>query len=198
MGGIRDSRGGVSGLVVAGFLVAGSVVAGSAASIALLSAGGCTSAHRTELAVDTLDAIEAAESMELFALHPYPRSEEGTVENGQPSFHGYRILGRSKLDTRDQAAELSRLVLKGIRASDGMVAACFDPRHGIRLTGGGRSIDLLICYECLQMQVWDPTPELDSVTVFDDDAREQVLTHSKVEPEVSAIFEKAGLTIHGR
>ena len=35
-----------------------------------------------------------------------------------------------------------------------MVAGCFNPRHGIRLIGGGETTDLVICFECLQVQVF--------------------------------------------
>jgi len=181
----------------------------------------CACSQPSAIDADTFDAIEAAESMELFALHPYPHSEEGTPPDRGSSFHGYRILGRASLAAEDRVTELARLVIRGIRASDGRVAACFDPRHGIRVTGGGRQVDLVICYECLQMQLWDPAPE-DLAAVADsgegtsgeatsdegtsgeatsDDGvvvPTRALTHSKVEAAVTAIFEGAGLSIHGR
>ena len=38
--------------------------------------------------------------------------------------------------------------------SKGLVAGCFNPRHGIRATAGGKTVELVICYECLSMKVY--------------------------------------------
>jgi hypothetical protein len=34
------------------------------------------------------------------------------------------------------------------------VARCFDPRHGIRATSGETVADLVICFECLQIEAY--------------------------------------------
>ncbi len=36
--------------------------------------------------------------------------------------------------------------------SDAYVIECFNPRHGLRLQIGGRTIDFLICFECQQVE----------------------------------------------
>ena len=37
---------------------------------------------------------------------------------------------------------------KGIGESDGNWAKCFDPRHGIRVQREGKTVELVICFEC--------------------------------------------------
>jgi hypothetical protein len=46
-------------------------------------------------------------------------------------------------------------VRKGLDEASNLLAACFNPRHGITVRKPGNSIDLLICYECLQVKVFD-------------------------------------------
>jgi hypothetical protein len=100
-------------------------------------------------------------------------------------FHGYGVLGQAPL--RDQASrnELIATIERGIEASSGMVAACFNPRHGLSVTVNGSTWDLLICYECLSMQVYR-----------DGEEQNGHLTAELVEPEVSAVYRAAGLVIH--
>jgi hypothetical protein len=42
----------------------------------------------------------------------------------------------------------------GAEDNFGIAAGCFNPRHGLRLKGGGKSVDLVICFECLQVEVF--------------------------------------------
>jgi hypothetical protein len=37
----------------------------------------------------------------------------------------------------------------------GTVAFCFQPRHGVRLTKDDRTVDLLICFECFRVRVYE-------------------------------------------
>ena len=43
---------------------------------------------------------------------------------------------------------------KGVEENDGTVANCFNPRHGIRATHEGNTVELVICFECLSMQAY--------------------------------------------
>ncbi len=131
-----------------------------------------------------LAALADADQVEILALHPYPYQME---KDGQDleEFHGYGVLGQAPL--RDQASrnELIATIERGIEASNGMDAACFNPRHGLSVTVNGSTWDLLICYECLSMQVYR-----------DGEEQNGHLTAELVEPEVSAVYRAAGLVIH--
>ncbi len=37
---------------------------------------------------------------------------------------------------------------------NGVLAMCFDPRHGLRVTANGQTYDLLLCYACNQLYVY--------------------------------------------
>ena len=37
---------------------------------------------------------------------------------------------------------------KGMADKKGQGSKCFDPRHGIRATAAGKTVDLVICFEC--------------------------------------------------
>ena len=43
---------------------------------------------------------------------------------------------------------------KGIEDSDGTIAACFNPRHAMRVTHNGKTPDFVICFECVQVYVF--------------------------------------------
>ncbi|MEM1228019.1 MAG: hypothetical protein AAGJ40_20200 [Planctomycetota bacterium] len=45
-------------------------------------------------------------------------------------------------------AKLLDALSSGIAENDGMVLACFDPRHGIRVIANGHEHDYVICFHC--------------------------------------------------
>jgi hypothetical protein len=156
----------------------------------LLAFAACTSATDNRLPADAEAALRSARTMELFALDPTPL-RLGVPQPEKGAFHDYPILGRASLTDAVQAKALGELVLRGIRESDGKVAACFNPRHGIRVEQNGKTLDVVICYECLSLSVHGDL--LGSA-----DARIGLLTAERVEPAVTAIFQGAGLTILGK
>ena len=50
--------------------------------------------------------------------------------------------------------QLLDALYKGIADSDGNGAKCFDPRHGIRASVDGKTVDLVICFECSWVYVF--------------------------------------------
>jgi hypothetical protein len=88
----------------------------------------------------------------LYALDP--TAGIGYDVNTDKIFHGFRILGKADVTaTKDKNALLSSLA-SGVRGSDGMVAACFNPRHGIQLVKGKVFYDFVICFECRSVKVY--------------------------------------------
>lgn len=124
------------------------------------------------------EILESGERFELLALEPMPL-EKPTPE----AFCGYEVRGRAPVDPATGRAAL-RLVQEGILASDGSVAACFNPRHGIRVESPAGTCDLVICYECLSMQVF-----------VDGAHAENVLTSEEVEPRISMLWLRLGLIL---
>jgi hypothetical protein len=66
-------------------------------------------------------------------------------------FHDHPVLGKTDIaDPKDRTAILVA-IKKGIAESDGDQAKCFWPRHGVRLVQSGKTIEYVICFECLQL-----------------------------------------------
>lgn len=155
----------------------------------VLSVAGCASDSSSD-PVPRFDIPEAqakifqeADTWTLVATDPRaPNVDEIPEEN----FHGYRILGQVDVSDVDLRAELVRELNAGIRANDGRVAACFDPRHALRATTDEGTAELLICFACLQIYVYDG-PE--------GERTKSVLTSETPKHAFTRIFESQGLEV---
>lgn len=83
----------------------------------------------------------------LYSLSPVPERSERQNPTGATRFHGYLILGQTVVTNRRTRVNVLRALYDGIGAAY-HGAACFNPRHGIQATSGQRSLDLVICFEC--------------------------------------------------
>ena len=100
--------------------------------------------------VEQIDVIMNEEvDIEILSLDP---KVCGRHPNDNDYFHDYKILGRIKVEGLEDQKSLISALKKSILENKGMVAKCFNPRHGIRFTKGTRKIDLVICFECFSAQ----------------------------------------------
>lgn len=78
-----------------------------------------------------------------------PKLQPKTAED----FHEVPVLG--KVEVTDPAArqELFTALIEGMTHSDGSMLHCFRPRHGIRTVEDGTTVDYVICFECLQIEI---------------------------------------------
>ncbi len=90
-------------------------------------------------------ALDNAEQFELYSLYPRLSEDE---------FYSHRILGHAPVVDPAMRKQLSDALRKAARESKGEMMACFEPRHGIRVTNHGQVTDFVICFECLQVAVW--------------------------------------------
>ncbi len=105
--------------------------------------------------------LEQADSFELFSLHPEPLS--GNIRRGRSKdplpfighFHDYEILADISVREVEDRKSLISAFYQSIEENDGMAADCFNPRHGIRVTQAGKSVDFLICFECYQFKAFN-------------------------------------------
>src|SRR5260370_6536987 len=74
------------------------------------------------------------------------------VADKRERFHDYPVLGSLRITNPKQRSELLAALYKGVMDSDGSVASCFNPRHGIKATAGTNWIELVICFECSYMK----------------------------------------------
>ena len=68
-------------------------------------------------------------------------------------FHGWPVLGEVSVPEKDREAFVEA-VIAGAASNDSKRALCFDPRHGIRAVSKAGTVDLVICFECSQVQVF--------------------------------------------
>jgi hypothetical protein len=93
--------------------------------------------------------LEESDGFELLSLNP---NHQQKAANGD--FPGYRVLGKVVVTDTETRKRLVSAFQRGVAENQGMVAACFNPRHGIRVTRNGRRADFVICFECAQVQLY--------------------------------------------
>lgn len=117
---------------------------------------------------DQLAPFLTAVEVELFSVHPSlvdygddpfapDAPEPKPLKTAFGDLHGYPVLGICKITASDELAVVRKAVSSLDAAGHrwgGAIAACFDPRHGVRIRSGGMTYDLLICYECSQVQIF--------------------------------------------
>ncbi len=150
--------------------------------LAACSSSGSPSDPVVAAAVEEI--LAGPDSFELLTLEPLPLMAGATTEGRV--FHGYEVIDAAALDEDAQRTALIGLVKRGIQKSDGMVAACFNPRHGLHVTRGGQAADFVICYECLSLDVHGPRGQENHTTI------------EGVQPGVDRVFGTVGLRIQGR
>lgn len=154
----------------------------------LLFTSGCwqaTDPHETEVKKPDLPGKDAfapaiyetlanADHLDIYSL-------EGT-EVKKEGFQGWTILGKTAVMNKDVKSRLLESLVKGIKESKNRAALCFDPRHGIRAAHAGRTLDLVICFECGHVYIYLDGAQQESLTttrspepIFD-----QVLKDAKV------------------
>ncbi|NUP10242.1 MAG: hypothetical protein HOW73_29685 [Polyangiaceae bacterium] len=136
--------------------------------------------NRDRFAAAVRDMFDAPSTVEIFSIDP---SDETSSEGNQ--FRGRTIIGTAFVAPWDVRQDLLNLIARGVYASEGGAFVCFQPRHALTIGKGRRSLDILICYSCLQLFVYGGG----------DIGNKPLLTSSSVEPAVTAIFESHGLTI---
>ncbi len=80
------------------------------------------------------------EKITLYSLEPKESID------GNETFHGYKILKETLIDSSSKQFLLKRSLTNGMIGSHG--AACFNPRHGLRIVDGEKTVDIVICFEC--------------------------------------------------
>jgi hypothetical protein len=95
-----------------------------------------------------LAILEQADQFELLSLNPdqLQKAVEG-------DFHGYRVIGAAVINDTETRKRLVFTFRRAVAEYQGIAVACFNPRHGIRVTRNGNQEDFIICFECNQVHV---------------------------------------------
>src|SRR5262245_16210456 len=105
--------------------------------------------EKKELPAAVKEILEKAEQIELLSLDPKAKKE-----NTENAFHSWKVLGKTTIKEKEDRTKVLNAVHKGIADNKGLAALCFIPRHGLRASHGGKTAELIICFECLQIQVF--------------------------------------------
>ena len=75
------------------------------------------------------------------------------VQEGE-TLHGHPVLGKTRIYDPVKQRTVIAAVKEAIRRGPEQTLRCFVPRHALRLTKGGESVDVVVCFECLRYQTF--------------------------------------------
>ena len=108
------------------------------------------------------------------------RRQAQPAQDGE-KFHGYPVLGKVDVEDAGKRSALVAAVKKGMDDSDGTMAKCFWPRHGVRFASKGRTVEYVICFQCLQLQIHaDGKTNTEAITESPAATLNQYLQNAKV------------------
>ena len=87
---------------------------------------------------EILTVLENAEEIELYSLDP-------TDDEANP-----KELGKTVIKNAEDRKKLVAEFKKGVEEGDA-AAKCFDPRHRIKAKHKDKTVDLVICFQCMQI-----------------------------------------------
>jgi hypothetical protein len=96
------------------------------------------------------EALDKAEGVTLLSLDPDEKAGVGAPVQ----FHDWKVLGKTEVKDKAARAKLIAALVKGANQKGVEAAKCFEPRHGLQFTRGGKTVDLVICFQCSQVRVY--------------------------------------------
>jgi tetratricopeptide (TPR) repeat protein len=138
------------------------------------------SALRDENRVRELRAVQSPPRSSLI-----PPAEELEPDAAPGIFRGWHVLGRLVVADTATREQVVTALAKGIKESAGTFWDCFMPRHAVRaISSEGRVLDLVICFVCA------------SIRVFEDRARTEIVTvTSSPERVLDTVLSTAGIQL---
>lgn len=142
-------------------------------------------ADDNKIPADVQAALDKAESFELYSLDPSREpGEPGKDEEKKDDttkFQGWKVLGKTTVAKEDRA-KLVTALQDSVKENTGIVAACFIPRHGIRVKHDKKVFDIVICFQCFSANTFVDDQRSDGflVTGTPQPAFDKVLKDAKV------------------
>jgi hypothetical protein len=146
----------------------------------LIVAVGAAPKRKNELPAAARAVLAKGSHFELLSLDPDERNAKGAKEK----FHDWKVLGKTVVKSKAARRRILAAVLKGVADHPRYAAKCFNPRHGIRATLDGRTVDLVICFECYQIEMFEGNEELGDA-----------LTNRKPQPVLDKVLKAAGVPL---
>jgi len=93
--------------------------------------------------------LEQPDQFELLSLNPQGRASAAGVD-----YHGFRVVRTVVINDLGTRQRLVSSFERAVAENQGTVAACFNPRHGIRVTRKQKQVEFVICFECNRVRVF--------------------------------------------
>jgi len=122
----------------------------------ILMVGGSIPNTKNKLPPVIVEILEKADRFYVLSLDPnlIPSSREELEKRKQrESFYRYSVLKKVEVADKGKRASLLQTLYRGVEGNRGLVAACFEPGHGISAMFEGKTADLVICFKCLQVRI---------------------------------------------
>lgn len=117
---------------------------------------------KNDLSAEAREILEKADSFELYSVKPeVAKNESG---EGPKLFHDYPVLGKTVIKGANTRKAVRTTLLQAIASHPKYGAKCFLPRHGLRAMHDGKTLDLLICFECSRISAWSGGKETHLLT----------------------------------
>lgn len=95
--------------------------------------------------LDSHEVYTNGKNITLYSLEP-SRSSAAHKED----FYGYPVLAKGEIKDEKFVYLLKRSLKNALSSDRG--AACFNPRHGLRIADGDKVLDIVICFECSNIE----------------------------------------------
>ncbi|MFO0846945.1 MAG: hypothetical protein U0871_00090 [Gemmataceae bacterium] len=96
---------------------------------------------------DSVPNLETADRVTLLSIDGRDRKVDAPPLAGE-TVHGYPLLGRVEIYAPDERRRLGDALREGLRGRGGSWAACYWPRHVLRVERGWSVTEYVICFQC--------------------------------------------------
>src|SRR5262245_23786133 len=130
---------------------------------------------RNALPEEVAKVLASAAEVELYSL------DAERAGKGEPEWRGWKLLGKTTVKG-DAKKEVLAAVTSGAEEGPKYGAKCFDPRHGVKATHDGKTVQLVICFECSWVYASVGDGEATKLTISGEPQKvlDRVLTEAKV------------------
>jgi hypothetical protein len=126
-----------------------------------------------KLPEDVVKVLEAAEVIEIESIDP-------SVDKGAG---GWKSLGKTLVKDADTRKQVREALYKSAAEGKGL-AKCFEPRHIVRASANGKSVELVICFQCDRIHITRGKDNHDIVAIS-----------AAAEPVLNKILKDAGVPL---
>jgi hypothetical protein len=118
--------------------------------------------------------LEEAAELEMFSIG-------GTAgQKAEEEFRYFGVVGKMRVTDGRIKAELVSALFDGVATPSNMMG-CFKPHHGVRATHEGKTVDLLICFECQNFKGFAESGEFGgAISKLPEDLFNRILTSGGV------------------